>query len=260
MTVGAASTTWLASRAFVAAPPAAQPLALRGSAAGADAVAESAPSGGFSAPAGAMLIGASALSVAMSKTKTRSARRAEPPAAPAAAGVSGGAATLPAEEAEVPVPVWDPSKEVGVTAPFGYFDPANIAEKYDQRGFRALRNCEIKHGRVAMMASIGAVGQHFIKFPGFENVPSGVAAVATGPGAIGLAVLTVVSGIVEMAVWTDDLRKEPGNFGDPFGLNMYNEEMRTKELNNGRAAMIAVLGIVMAELSTGKDGMQQLGF
>ena len=37
------------------------------------------------------------------------------------------------------------------------------------------------------------------------------------------------------------------------------KEMRNKELNNGRFAMFAALGIIAADLATGKDAMQQFG-
>merc|ERR1711870_184647 len=65
----------------------------------------------------------------------------------------------------------------------------------------------------------------------------------------------------------DDLSKEPGNFGDPTGWastglggqGSYSLDMRNKELNNGRAAMFSIMGIMVAELVTGKDGVQQLG-
>merc|ERR1719356_2271387 len=59
--------------------------------------------------------------------------------------------------------------------------------------------------------------------------------------------------------WTESPEKEPGNFGDPLGLNQYTVEMRNKELNNGRMAMISVLGIFAAEMLTGKDAIQQFG-
>jgi len=36
--------------------------------------------------------------------------------------------------------------------------------------------------------------------------------------------------------------------------------MRNRELNNGRFAMFAIMGIIAAELVTGKDAVQQLGF
>jgi hypothetical protein len=40
----------------------------------------------------------------------------------------------------------------------------------------------------------------------------------------------------------------------------HSQDMRNRELNNGRFAMVAILGIVAAELVTGKDAVQQLGF
>merc|ERR1719434_507935 len=139
------------------------------------------------------------------------------------------------------------------------FDPLGFSKVGDKEGFRNLRTAELKHGRVAMMAAVGAVAQHYIKFPGFEKVPAGLGAVTTAPGTYGFAALFLLSGVMELAVWTQDEKKEPGNFGDPVGLGMYTEDMRTKELNNGRMAMFAAVGIVAADLLTGKDGMQQLG-
>ena len=53
-----------------------------------------------------------------------------------------------------PEPSFDPANEVGVTEPFGYFDPAGFCKKGDKAGFRNLRAAEIKHGRVAMMAAV----------------------------------------------------------------------------------------------------------
>ncbi|CAE8653272.1 unnamed protein product [Polarella glacialis] len=155
--------------------------------------------------------------------------------------------------------VFQPAKQMGATAPLGFFDPAGFTKEGDESGFRNLRAAEIKHGRVAMMAAVGAVAQHYIHFPGFEGVPADLAAVTTAPGSYGFAALFILSGVAELAIWKQDDQKEPGNFGDPLGLGQYNEDMRGKELNNGRMAMIAALGIVAADIFTGKDGMQQLG-
>ena len=71
-------------------------------------------------------------------------------------------------------------------APLGYFDPAGLCKKGDEATFRQLRAAELKHGRVAMMAAVGAVAQHYVKFPGFESVPSGLAASITGLEAMAL--------------------------------------------------------------------------
>jgi len=167
-------------------------------------------------------------------------------------------AATAAAEAAPPPPLFNPAAEVGAVAPLGFFDPLGFCKVGDEDGFRKLRAAELKHGRVAMMASIGALGQHFIKFPGFEGVHGTFGAVLTGEGVLGSVVLFVASGILELA-WRESPQKEPGNFGDPFGINMYTDDMRNKEINNGRMAMLSVLGIFAAELATGRDAIEQLG-
>merc|ERR1711976_914890 len=91
-----------------------------------------------------------------------------------------------------------------------------------------------------------------------EDVPSGFAAAVDGKGLGGFFALAVVSGVFELA-WRQEKNREPGNYGNPFGVDMYNTDMRNKEISNGRMAMISVLGICAAELATGKDAMQQFG-
>jgi len=173
------------------------------------------------------------------------------------------ASPLRAEEAEKetppPPPPFDPRLEVGVLPPLDYFDPAGFCKLGDEEGFRNLRAAEIKHGRVAMMAALGASVQHYAQFPGFEEVPTGIGAVTTAPGTYGFAALFLISGALELAFWTEDSSKEPGNFGDPLNLGQYDIDMRNKELNNGRFAMFAAVGIILAELYTGKDGIDQIG-
>merc|ERR1719356_722739 len=77
---------------------------------------------------------------------------------------------------------FDPAVQLGAMPPLGYWDPAGFCKKGDESGFRTLRAAEIKHGRVAMMAAVGAVVQHYVKFPGFEKAPAGLSAVLTPPG------------------------------------------------------------------------------
>merc|ERR1712007_78648 len=81
----------------------------------------------------------------------------------------------------------------------------------------------------------------------------------TGEGVLGFVVLFAASGVLELA-WKDDESKEAGNFDNPFGVDMYDDDTRNKEINNGRMAMISVLGIWAAELATGKDAIEQFGF
>ena len=66
-------------------------------------------------------------------------------------------------------------------------------------------------------------------FPGFESVPSGVAASITGPGSYGFVALFALAGILELGAWTESDNKEPGNFGDPLGFSQYTQEWRAAE-------------------------------
>merc|ERR1712151_281257 len=109
------------------------------------------------------------------------------------------------------------------------------------------------------MAAVGAVVQHYVKLPGFEKVPSGLAAVTSAPGSYGMIALFLLAGALVLGLWTEDPSKEPGNFGDPLGLGQYDEAMRARELNNGRFAMFAAMGVIAAELLTGKDAIEQFG-
>merc|ERR1719409_54892 len=160
-------------------------------------------------------------------------------------------------EAEAKAP-FQPADQLGAMAPLGYFDPAGFAKVGDEAGFKNLRAAEIKHGRVAMMASVGAVAESLFRFPGFEDVKGTFTAAGSYEPSIqgGLTVIFLFSGALEQ-IWKEQPGKDAGNFGDPFGFNQYTEEMRMKEINNGRMAMISVLGIFGAELATGKDALTQ---
>mmetsp|Transcript_87873 Transcript_87873/g.273032 ORF Transcript_87873/g.273032 Transcript_87873/m.273032 type:complete len:271 (+) Transcript_87873:108-920(+) len=165
-------------------------------------------------------------------------------------------AAAPSSKAPLP---FDPAAQVGAVAPLGYFDPLGFCKVGEEQDFRILREAELKHGRVAMMASIGLVGQHFLRLPGAESLPTGAGALNTLAGQVGFFAIFVWGGVLEQ-VWKQSPDQEVGNFGDPFGLGMYDVDMRNRELNNGRFAMVCVAGIVAAELTTGKDAIQQFGF
>mmetsp|Transcript_23058 Transcript_23058/g.41647 ORF Transcript_23058/g.41647 Transcript_23058/m.41647 type:complete len:566 (+) Transcript_23058:55-1752(+) len=195
------------------------------------------------APASSSSLPLAALGAASMAAASRIVRRAEPEKKPESSAVT-----------------FTPALQLGAMAPLGYFDPLGFSKVGDEAGFRNLRAAEIKHGRVAMLAALGAVVQHYIKIPGFESVPSGMTAAMSFPSCLGFLYILAVAGFLETKLWTESLEKEPGNFGDPFGVNQYSQEMREKELNNGRFAMICALGIMSAELATGKDAIQQFGW
>jgi len=159
---------------------------------------------------------------------------------------------------------FDPAEEpIGATAPLGYFDPLGFAKYGDAEGFRFKRAAELKHGRVAMMASIGLVATHYFRFPGYElagtSWSSQFNTIVSIPAIYQFSVFFITILFLELSIWAQEDDREPGNFGDPLGLGMYSEEMRNREINNGRFAMFATTGIVLAQTLTGKDAIEQLG-
>eukprot|EP00933_Yihiella_yeosuensis_P059075 TRINITY_DN599_c0_g1_i1.p1 TRINITY_DN599_c0_g1~~TRINITY_DN599_c0_g1_i1.p1 ORF type:complete len:278 (-),score=86.20 TRINITY_DN599_c0_g1_i1:366-1109(-) len=152
-----------------------------------------------------------------------------------------------------PKPVFNPALQIGAVAPLGYFDPAGFCKMGDEETFNKLRSNEIKHGRVAMMASVGLLGGHF------AGAHGSIGSIYTDWGVFGFIVLLMGTGVIE-SIYQEAPGAEPGNLGDPAGFGMYTTDMRTKEINNGRMAMLSVLGIFAAEFATGKDALQQFGF
>lgn len=160
--------------------------------------------------------------------------------------------------------IFDPREQVGAMPPLGYFDPLGFCKFGDEATFRKYRSAELKHGRVAMMATVGSIVQHYVKLPGFEGVRNNSLGETfnecfRAPGVVWFSAFTAVILLFEINFWIDLPYKEPGNFGDPLGVGMYDRETREKELNNGRFAMFAAAGILAAQVVTGKDGVEQLG-
>ncbi|CAK0855081.1 unnamed protein product [Prorocentrum cordatum] len=241
-----------------AASPAAQPL--RAVPLGSAAPAAAAPA--RAGPMAAFVPSAAAASPAAQPLRAVPLGSAAPAAAAGARAPGGGARTSGGKAR-------GGMSAVGVTAPLGYFDPLGFCQVGDYAGFHKLRSSELKHGRVAMMAAFGTAFQHFVKLPGFEQTPAGLGALTDPTGVLGFTCLILpIAAFTESVYWKDDdLSKEPGNFGDPgdwaglFGAfgGGYSDEIRNKELNNGRMGMISVMGILLAEIATGKDGIQQFG-
>jgi len=155
-------------------------------------------------------------------------------------------------------PVFDKTKQIGAQDPLGFWDPLDFCK--DEATFKDLRAKELKHGRAAMMGSVGMLTQSLVQVPGMEGVPKSAKAILVGNGMVGgIAVLALI-GVLEAVVFVQDEKKEPGNFGNPLPwFDDYSDEMRARELANGRVAMFAAIGQIAAGFYTGKDALQQFG-
>merc|ERR1719281_10570 len=158
----------------------------------------------------------------------------------------------------------------GITAPMGYFDPLGFATTISGGKLLFYREVELKHGRVAMLASLGfLVGEQFHPlFGGDIDVPSYFAFQQTPLETFWPAVVAAIAIPEVFSVFTfqDPAKGEtwaiktdhvPGDLGfDPLGLKPKDPKeftkMQTKELNNGRLAMIAAAGIIAQEYITGQ--------
>eukprot|EP00597_Dinobryon_sp_UTEXLB2267_P003706 CAMPEP_0170059846 /NCGR_PEP_ID=MMETSP0019_2-20121128/1987_1 /TAXON_ID=98059 /ORGANISM="Dinobryon sp., Strain UTEXLB2267" /LENGTH=200 /DNA_ID=CAMNT_0010265231 /DNA_START=862 /DNA_END=1464 /DNA_ORIENTATION=+ len=166
----------------------------------------------------------------------------------------------------------------GQSLPTGFFDPIGFTKVLDEKTLKVWREAELKHGRVAMLASVGMLtaerwnplfggkisGASIYHFQQIENIYNPFWIIVLS--AIGLVEFFNISKgwetQDEKTTSTAMLKENyvPGDLGfDPLGLrpaNSYNYEalspefvrIRTKELNNGRLAMIGVAGMIAQEL------------
>jgi len=157
--------------------------------------------------------------------------------------------------------------ELGVQAPFGFWDPAGMTKDGDAMAFRRRRETELKHGRVAMLACMGYITPEYFKFPGycasnlpFADIPNGLAAVSKVPGAGWLQIFLFI-GTIEKWFYKFDASRAPGDFenggilGAPNGSRMVDGPAKTSKLNselaNGRLAMMAITGMFFQDGLTG---------
>jgi hypothetical protein len=187
-----------------------------------------------------------------------------------ASALASAAAFAPAQTGKATTALNAFESELGAQAPLGFFDPLGLLDDADQDRFDRLRYVEIKHGRIAQLAFLGNIitraGVHLsgdIDYSGnaFDSFPNGLAAVF-GPDAIpqaGFAQIFAFVGFLELGVMKDSANgAEAGEFvGDfrngaiDFGWDTFDEETklskRAIELNNGRAAMMGILGLMVHE-------------
>jgi len=150
-----------------------------------------------------------------------------------------------------------PNKPIirGPTAPLKNIDvfDSSVAAPGVQPSF--LREAELKHGRLAMISSIlfplmeqssGELGINF-----FQNHPEFVE--------LGLSFMFISEFSSMIRGWQNPTVKpfalkddyQPGDFGLTFGVTDETlGDQLDKELNNGRLAMVGILGMMVQELVT----------
>jgi hypothetical protein len=142
------------------------------------------------------------------------------------------------------------------------WDPVGFTERAPE-WIPWFRESELKHGRAAMLATVGFVVPEFVRIPGeqfsFEAVPKVIDAHDALPESmiqifLWISFLEAVSfpALANM----NEYDRAPGNFGfDPLGFYPSDPEkqkqMQLAELKNGRLAMIAIGGMVAGASVTG---------
>ena len=129
-----------------------------------------------------------------------------------------------------------------------------------QEGFDNLREIELKHGRVAMLGVVGYLTTVAgLRFPGAEDIPAGFKAwEALCAREDGQNVLLQMAAffVVAEACNRDafGLAEFPGDYRNgalDFGWDKQSDEWKMKkraiELNNGRAAQMGILGLMVHE-------------
>jgi light-harvesting complex I chlorophyll a/b binding protein 1 len=136
------------------------------------------------------------------------------------------------------------------------FDPLGFTEIFP---LEWLREAEIKHARVTMLAFVGFIFTDFYTLPGFEYTTLEAHDACVASGAMSQLLLWI--GLLEVvsAISVDQMLRgsgrEPGDYGfDPIGFGSDPEKLKDlqmKEIANGRLAMFAFSGCVTQAVLTG---------
>ena len=156
---------------------------------------------------------------------------------------------------------WKDETVVGITAPMGFFDPLGFSKGKDDATMNLYREAELKHGRVAMAACLGwyldAAGVH----PAFNSqLSNDPLEAAKQLPFVGWLQFVLGCGAIEwLAI---KIKERPGyKAGDILGASYWVDDSdegwvdyQNKEINNGRLAMVAFMGIFVQDLYFGNYG------
>lgn len=190
-------------------------------------------------------------------------------------------------------PLWAPSATVpeyldGTLAGDYGWDPLGLGSEKDRLGY--FRQAELQNGRWAMLGVAGILGQEILK-PGVfwynaglpENIPDLYFGGPSGKVNLGglLAWEFLLFHWVEVRRWQDIQNHHsvdedpifkgnkvpneemgyPGGIFDPFGFAKNKDktkELQTKEIKNGRLAMVAFVGFTLQAQATGRGPLANL--
>jgi len=153
--------------------------------------------------------------------------------------------------------------ELGAQPPLGFFDPLGLVASGDQAKFERLRFVELKHGRISQLAFLGYLATWSgYRLPGdinlegtkFTDIGAGFNSLSD-IGQSGIVQIVGFIGACEVGLWKQKEGSFPGDFSGsavPVGfLGRKSEEdqykLRAAELNQGRAAMMGILGVMVHE-------------
>lgn len=182
--------------------------------------------------------------------------------------IASAAAFVPAQQKASSTALNSYADELGAQPPLGFFDPLGMVNGVSQARFDRLREVEIKHGRICMLAVVGnLVTRAGITLPGkidyagdkFSDYPPGLAAIEPGTGipVEGIGSIAFFIGFLELFVmksYPDRGNEFVGDFRNgalDWGWDTLSDEAKLRkraiELNQGRAAMMGILGLMVHE-------------
>ena len=143
---------------------------------------------------------------------------------------------------------------LGAQPPLGFWDPLGLLKDADQARFDRLREVEVKHGRISMLAILGhIVTAAGVRLPGdiaygipFSSMKAGLAAFDTIPVG-GTCQVVGFIGLIELGFFQRKDEIEAAQLAASKWDDATIQKKLAIELNNGRAAQMGILALMVHE-------------